>query len=143
MIFEIDFFGHENIRSNHARTIEITKEKNLTPSGDCIIGVGASAACNDLPDKLKAVLRSPGSTVLLTFRVGGYEFTARGRGHEGLALSHKHDIVIRKSSFVCPRTMAVQCDKASDLIPRKMVRLLQNPETRGTLTIEVDCDNFI
>ncbi|MBT3574322.1 MAG: DUF371 domain-containing protein, partial [Nitrosopumilus sp.] len=26
MRYEIEFFGHENIRSNHKKTIEITKE---------------------------------------------------------------------------------------------------------------------
>jgi hypothetical protein len=43
--FEIQFSGHENIRSNHQKTIEITKESHLTPSGDCIIGVNASSSC--------------------------------------------------------------------------------------------------
>lgn len=136
MMFEIEFFGHENVRSNHQKTIEITKEPHLTPSGDCIVGVSASCACADLPDQLKELLRSPGSDVSFTFRVGPYEFAVRGRGHEGLILSHKDDIVIRKSGFVCPRTMAVRCDKASDLLPREMVRLLQNPKTRGTLVIQ-------
>jgi len=35
--YEIEFFGHENIRSNHKKTIEITKESHLTPRGDCIV----------------------------------------------------------------------------------------------------------
>ena len=69
---------------------------------------------------------------------GVFGFVFSGKGHEGLLLSHNEDIVIRKSSFVCPRTMAVECDKASDLIPRKMVRILQDPKTRGVLTIRVD-----
>ena len=53
MKFEIEFFGHENIRSLHQKTIEITKEGNLTPSGDCIIGVNASCGCNDIPNEIK------------------------------------------------------------------------------------------
>jgi hypothetical protein len=48
------------------------------------------------------------------------------------------DIVIRKSEFVCPRTLAVKCNKASDLIPREMVLLLQDPKTKGTFTITID-----
>ena len=138
MIFKIEFFGHKNIRSNHQKTIEITKESHLTPSGDCIVGVNASSACADLPDSLKKMLRSSDSVVSFTFKVNSYEFVVHGRGHEGLILSHRDDIVIRKSSFICPRTMAVRCDKASDLIPRKVVRLLQNPKTRGTLIIRAD-----
>ncbi len=139
MMFEIEFSGHENVRSNHQRTIEITKDPDLTPSGDCIVGVNASSACSDLPDRLKEMLRSPDSAVSLTFRVGRHEFVVNGRGHADLPLSHEDDIVIRKSGFVCPRTLAVRCDKASDVLPREMVRLLQDPGTRGTLVIRAGC----
>ena len=53
MRFEIQFSGHENIRSNHKKTIEITKEAELTLRGDCIIGVCATSSCFDLPSSLK------------------------------------------------------------------------------------------
>ncbi|HSB83249.1 MAG TPA: DUF371 domain-containing protein [Nitrosarchaeum sp.] len=138
MRFEIQFFGHENIRSNHQKTIEITKESHLTPSGDCIIGVNASASCAELPTSLKRKLQNPNSKVTLSIKVGTHEFNVQGKGHENLTLTHLEDIVIRKSAFVCPRTLAVKCDKASDLIPREMISLLQNPKTMGTFTITVD-----
>ena len=138
MRFEIQFSGHENIRSNHQKTIEITKESHLTPSGDCIIGVNASASCADLPDSIKKKLQNPNSKVNFSIKVGSHEFIVEGRGHEDLILTHQEDIVIRKSNFVCPRTLAVKCDKASDLMPREMITLLQNPNTRGTFTIMID-----
>lgn len=138
MEFEIQFSGHENIRSNHQRTIEITKESHLTPSGDCIIGVNASASCADLPHLLKKKLQKPNSKVTFSIKVGKHEFNVEGRGHENLILTHLEDIVIRKSDFVCPRTLAVKCDKSSDLIPREMILLLQNPKTQGTFTIIID-----
>lgn len=138
MRFEIQFSGHENIRSNHQKTIEITKESHLTPSGDCIIGVNASASCADLPDTIKKKLQDPNSKVNFSIKVGSHEFIVEGRGHENLILTHQEDIVIRKSNFVCPRTLAVKCDKASDLMPREMISLLQNPNTKGTFTIMID-----
>ena len=138
MRFEIQFSGHENIRSNHQKTIEITKESHLTPSGDCIIGVNASASCADLPPLLKKKLQNPNSKVTFSIKVGKHEFNVEGRGHENLILTHLEDIVIRKSDFVCPRTLAVKCDKSSDLIPREMILLLQNPKTQGTFTIIID-----
>ena len=61
-----------------------------------------------------------------------------GRGCKELTLTHREYIVIRKSDFVSPRTLAVKCDKASDLLPREMVTLLQDPKTRGTFTIIVE-----
>ena len=138
MRFEIEFSGHENIRSNHKKTIEITKESELTVRGDCIVGVNANYSCSDLPETLKEKLQDPSSEIEFSIRVEDHEFVVKGKGHEDLILSHPEDIVIRKSDFVCPRTLAVKCDKASDLLRREMVRLLQNPKTKGFFTINVE-----
>ncbi|WP_048119219.1 DUF371 domain-containing protein [Nitrosopumilus adriaticus] len=137
MKFEILFSGHENIRSNHQKTIEITKESHLTPQGDCIIGVNASSSCADLPLELKNQLKNPESKIKFSIRVADKEFVLEGKGHPELILSHTEDIVIRKSDFICPRTLAIKCDKASDLLPRDMVTLLQDPKTKGIFTISV------
>ena len=137
MRFEIPFHGHENIRSLHPKTIEITTESHLTTNGDCIIGIGASCGCSDLPEKLKNLLQSSKSKVICTIKVRDLSFTIQGRGDERLTLTNPHDIVIRKSSFTCPRTMATNCDVASDAIPRKMVEVLQSPDTKGIFSIDV------
>ena len=138
MKFEIGFFGHENIRSNHQKTIEITKESHLTSQGDCIVGINATSSCADLPQELKDKLKILGTKITFSIRVGKHEFVLEGKGHPDLILTHSEDIVIRKSNFICPRTLAIKCDKASDLLPREMVSLLQNPKTKGTFTITVD-----
>ena len=138
MKFEIDFLGHENIRSNHQKTIEITKESHLTSQGDCIVGINATSSCADLPQELKDKLKITGAKITFSIRVGKHEFVLEGKGHPDLILTHSEDIVIRKSDFICPRTLAIKCDKASDLLPREMVSLLQNPKTKGTFTITVD-----
>ena len=137
MHFEIPFTGHENIRSLHKNTIEITKESNLTPSGDCIIGINAKYGCNEIPKKIKEKLKSPNSKVIFSVIVNDYTFKISGRGHRDLSISDPNDIVLRKSDFVCPRTLAVNCDKASDSFPRELVRMLQDPKTNGIFLIEV------
>ena len=138
MKFEIEFSGHENIRSNHQKTIEITKESHLTPQGDCIVGVNAKSSCADLPDELKTKLKNPDSKVIFSIKVGDEDFVIEGKGHPDLILSHTEDLVIRKSDFICPRTLAVKCDKASNLLPRSMVKKLQNPNTIGLFTITIE-----
>ena len=138
MRFEIQFSGHENIRSNHKKTIEITKESHLTTRGDCIIGVNATSSCADLPSELKYKLRDPDNKITFSIIVADHEFVVSGRGHPDLLLTHSEDIVIRKSDFTCPRTLSVKCDKASDLLPRDMVSMLQDPKTKGTFTIIID-----
>ena len=138
MRFEIKFSGHKNIRSNHTKTIEITKDSELTTKGDCIIGVNASESCSNLPMPLKKKLQNPKSNVQFLIKVGQHEFMVKGKGHKDLTLMHPEDIVIRKSDFVCPRTLAVKCDKASNLLPREMVTLLQDPTSQGTFTIIIE-----
>ncbi|MDH5659201.1 MAG: DUF371 domain-containing protein, partial [Nitrosopumilus sp.] len=84
MRFEIQFSGHENIRSNHQKTIEITKESHLTPQGDCIVGVNATASCADLPETLKDKLKNPDSKITLSISVENHEFVIEGKGHQDL-----------------------------------------------------------
>ena len=67
----------------------------------------------------------------------GHSFSIHGMGSEKLTLKHTSDIVLRKSAFTCSRTIAIKCDKASDDIPRTMVKKLQNPKTSGKLIIEI------
>ena len=99
MKFEIEFSGHKNIRSNHKKTIEITKESNLTLHGDCIIGVDATSSCADLPQEIKDKLKIPGTKITFSIRVGEHEFVLYGKGHPDLILSHSKDIVIRKNCY--------------------------------------------
>ena len=137
MRFEIPFYGHENVRALHPRTIEITTEPDLTIQGDCIIGVSAECGCKNIPKKLKEMLRDERSTVTFSIQVNDEIFQVVGSGNPDLILEHPHDIVIRKSNFLCPRTMAINCDKASNDIPRKMIKMLQDPQTKGIFSIEV------
>ena len=137
MKIEIPFSCHNNILSLHKKTVEITKDSHLTVNGDCIIGVNANLACIDLPEKFKKKVQNSNSDIIFTIRVEPYSFTIHGKGSEKLTLKHKNDIVLRKSAFVCSRTLAINCDMASDDIPRKMIKELQNQNTIGKMIIEV------
>jgi hypothetical protein len=135
---EVMFYGHPNIRSLHAKTIEITKVEHLTPRGDCIVGVKANKACADLDESFKHRLKSNSSVVRMEIMVRDESFLILGMGDERLSMLNAHDIVIRKTSFVCPRTMSVLCDKASSDLPRKLVNMLQDQETKGIFRITLE-----
>ena len=137
MHFEIKFTGNKNIRSLHQKTLEITKDSHLTQNGDCIIGVNAICGCKDIPIKIKEKIKNSNSIIKFSIKVGDQLFQVTGKGNKNLILSHPDDIVLRKSNFICPRTLAIDCDKSSYSIPRKMVQILQNPETVGIFKIEV------
>jgi hypothetical protein len=135
---QVTFYGHPNIRSLHAKTIEITKDEHLTPRGDCIIGVKANKACADLDESLKHRLKSNSLVIKIEIMVGDKSFLISGSGDERLSMLNAHDIVIRKTNFVCPRTMSVLCDKASSDMPRKLVKMLQDQETKGIFRITLE-----
>ena len=133
----IPFTGHKEVLSLHEKTLEITKDDSLTAQGDCIVGVNSGISCIDLPDKMKKKIQNPKSKIKFTINVGKFSFQIQGQGSDKLTLKHVSDIVLRKSAFTCSRTIAINCDKASSDIPRDFVRLLQNPQTKGKMIIEV------
>ena len=135
---EIRFQGHKNVLSLHSRTIEITKDPDLTKNGDCILGVSANKACNDLNSSMKDRLKTSGTHVKISIVVEPIEFELSGYGSNSLEISHGHDIVLRKSNYVDSRTLAVSCDKSAFDIPRKMVSSLMNPQVRGIMRIGVE-----
>jgi hypothetical protein len=137
MKIEIPFQGHKNILSLHQKTLEITKDDELTSNGDCIVGVSANISCVDLPEKMKKKIRNPKTKITFSIRAGNKKFTIQGNGSKKLSLKHTKDIVLRKSAFTCSRTIAINCDNASSDIPRDFVKILQNPKTLGSMTIEV------
>ena len=135
---DVTFYGHPNVRSLHAKTIEITKDEHLTPRGDCIIGVRANKACADLDEALKHRLKSNSVVVRIEIIVENESLLITGMGDNRLSLLNPHDIVIRRTKFACPRTMSVLCDKASSEVPRKMVERLQDRDTKGVFRITVE-----
>ena len=137
MKIEIPFSGHKNILSLHKKTIEITKDNELTVNGDCIVGTNSSLACIDLPEKFKKKIQNPDTTIAFTIIADDYSFSIHGKGSEKLTLKHKNDIVLRKSAFVCSRTLAIKCDMASDDIPREIIKELQSQNAVGIMIIEV------
>ena len=135
---EVTFYGHPNIQSLHAKTIEITKDEHLTLRGDCIIGVKANKACADLDESFKHRLKSNSAVVRIEIMVGDKSLLITGRGDERLSLLNAHEIVIRRTNFVCPRTMSVLCNKASSDVPRILVKMLQDQETKGIFRITLE-----
>ena len=134
---EIHFQGHQSILSLHPTTLEITKEGRLTKSGTCIIGVWSDKGCADLSKRLKKEISRDGSRLIIDLEVGENEFIIAARGGAQLPLNHPQDIVIRKSNFHCPRTVALESSAAAIDIPRRIVEELKNPRTRGTLRFGV------
>jgi hypothetical protein len=135
---EVKFYGHPNIRLLHPKSIEITKGSSLTPRGDCIIGIKADKACADIKESIRRGLKSSSAIVKIEVIIENESFIIKGRGDDRVTMLNPHDIVIRRTNFVCPRTMSVLCDKASSDVPRELVSLLQHQEQKGIFRITLE-----
>jgi hypothetical protein len=135
----ISAHGHRNVQSTNKTTFEITKENHLTKRGDCIIAVGATKGATDLSQRFKAVACSQGARITIKIEVDGEEETITAWGNPKLLFTHPTDLVVRKSDYICGRTLAVSADKAACNLSRKLVEKLRNPDQnmKITLTAEV------
>jgi len=131
--------GHPNVRATHPITLEITRETHLTPRGDCIIAVGADKGARDLSEAFKRAARREGARIIITIEVPskGLRATVEARGHPALSFEHPTDIVVRKSDYVCGRTVAIKADKAARDLPRELIEALRDPRAQVLVRLEV------
>ena len=127
---EIVAWGHPNITAKHRTTLEVTKDENLTLRGDCIIGVRADKAICDIDDKIKNWLKLGYAVKIeIVLPQYGLKDSLKAFGSSKMTFKHKTDIVVRRSDFVCDRTVAIKADKAAKDIDREIVELLRDPTT--------------
>ena len=113
----------------------ITTDKHLSKEGDCIIAVRAEKSLDDLRPDLKMIIRNEEAEVIFIMEARGQILVVRGRGHPGLTLTSPSEMVIRKSSFICDRTLMIKADIASSDIPPEFVRLLEGHNSEVQVTI--------
>ena len=128
--------GHPLIKATHPTTMMITRDRELGPRGDCIVAISADKAAADLKEKFKEQIRR-GSPLKIILKAGGAKEIIHARGHKGLSLTHPTDLVIRKSDFLCERTLAIKADKAARDLSREFVTLLQNSATEIQILLEI------
>jgi hypothetical protein len=131
-------YGHENIMATHRTTFEMTKEKALTRQGDCIIAVKATIAAVDLPIKFKQAARKKGSRITITIEANELKEVTEAKGSPQLTFTHPTDLVVRKSSHVCGRTLAIWADKAANDLSRKIVEKIKDPNQKITISLTVE-----
>ena len=126
MFFKILTKGHKNVTSLHKSTFEITKDVEIGPTADCIIGTNMDQSMLNFPQEFKEKIANGNTkiTVILETENGYDEIT--GYGHEDLTLTHPTDIVIRKSDYTCDRTLMIGADKAAKDLDLNLIEDLKN-----------------
>jgi hypothetical protein len=128
-------YGHENIQATHKTTFEITKEAQLSRRGDCIIAVSANKTMTDFSSEFKENLHKEKAKIIILIEAGDAAEVVNAFGSPRLILTHPTNMVVRKSNYICNRTLAIQADKAACDLPRKLVEKLKNPKQRVKITL--------
>ena len=137
-LFKFHCYGHKNVSSNHGTTIEFTTESDLSTKGDCILAVNSTCSLRNLPDNLKEKMKIDGQTITVILEVGHLQEKIAGYGNSKLSFTDENALIIRKSSFVCSRTLMINSNKAACDISRDIVISLTNPNNVLTVIIQVD-----
>lgn len=117
--------------------MEFTKDPWLTKRGDCILLVSCDLAPADFPEEIRLAIRRPAARIRFVLRVEELEDTVIGFGHPDLSLTDNRSMVVRKSGFISPRTVAIHANKSAADISRKLVsRLRQEAPASLELIVE-------
>jgi hypothetical protein len=113
--------GHPLVLATHPTTFEVTREDNLTCSGNCIIGIAADKGCAGLKPQFKEVLAHDDALLRTTLACGDVVIEVKSRGSLRMTLDHPTDFVWRRSTFVCGRTVGILSDYVAATLPRPLV----------------------
>jgi len=130
-------YGHENIQATHKTTFEITKEAQLSRRGDCIIAVSVNKTMTDFSSEFKENLHKEKAKIMILIEAGDAAEVVNAFGSPRLILTHRTDMVVRKSNYICNRTLAIQADKAACDLSRKLAEKLRNPKQKVKITLTV------
>lgn len=113
--------GHPLVSGNHPTTFEVTAESHLTNTGNCIIGIAADKGCAGLSSEFKKILSHDDARLLTRLVCGGTETEIHSRGSKQFTLDHPTDMVWRRSTFVCGRTIGILSDKVAVTLPDDLI----------------------
>ena len=131
-MYRFKAFGHKNVLAKHRNTIEITKDKELSLKGDCIIAVNSDFNLKEVKQEI-----NNNSTIEITIKANNIEDSFEATINKDF--NNKEEIVFRRSNFNSERTLGIHCNKACTDLNKQLIQELKNPET--TLEITIRCKN--
>jgi hypothetical protein len=128
--------GHPLVLGTHPTTFEVTREEHLTANGNCIIGIAADKGCADLSPGFRELLSHDNAILATRLTCGGISVEIRSQGSAQMTLNHPTDMVWRRSTFVCGRTIGILSDMVAADLPRELVEnLVLGKEMIVSLTV--------
>lgn len=123
-------YGHKNLLGTHKTTLEFTKDSELTLKGDCIVGVRADfdlAVIREFSENKKII------KIIIKIKTNSCEETITAELNPGF--DSGTEMVIRKSSYICKRTFAINADKAAADIDRRLIEELKDENKKAEVII--------
>ena len=128
MEFKIKSKGHKNVSSAHKSTFEITKDAEIGPTADCIIGVDMDETMLDFSKEFKEKIANSDTKIAVLLDTPNAHDEIIGFGHEDLTLTHPTDIVCRTSDYTCSRTLMIKSSKSARDLDLDLINDLKNEE---------------
>jgi len=122
--------GHENIKATHKTTLEFTKETTLTKNGDCIVAVNMDKGFPNLNQSFLNLCKLKNCRITVILECEGISDEITGFSHPSLTFQHPSDIVIRKSQFICPRTLMIGANKAARNLNKQLISKLKDSQAK-------------
>ncbi len=114
--------GHHHLRATHSKTLELTRESEISERATCVVGV-----CADYDPAELARLKGP-----LEVRLELDPPEGEGEVFSALAnpfMKASESLVFRRSRERFGNTFAIQADKGSRDLGRQFIAALQHPES--------------
>jgi uncharacterized protein len=113
--------GHPLVLGTHPTTFEVTGEGHLTKKGNCIIGISSDKSCANLSAEFKRVLSHDAAVLITRLSCDGETVEVKSHGSSQFTLDHPTDMVWRRSSFVCGRTIGILSDHVAATLPGRLI----------------------
>lgn len=107
--------GHPAILATHVKTLEFTKDSDLTERGDCIIGINADFEL----EKLKQFSKK----VKIICKIDDLESEFKATVNPNF--NSDHELVLRKSLFNSDRTFGFNLNRGANHLDREIVEMLK------------------
>ena len=131
-------YGHPNVVAEHKTTLEFTADENITLRGDCIVGVSSSRNLKEISEEMKEEMKKEGNKIVVKIKINDLEELIEGEGSPELNFSDSRAIIIRKSSFKCPRTLMINSNKAAKDLSRDIIELMKDKNSVLDVIVQVE-----
>jgi hypothetical protein len=101
------------------------------------VGICSEKGLSDFDSEFKKLAKSEKAQIICKIIWDNKMEIIKGKGHPKLTFQDPNDIVIRKSNYICDRTLMIKSNKASIDLDDELINKLKIGSTRIKVICEV------